>query len=508
MTREVRTVLHVMAKDAADVGRIRGALARAGMSPLMPVGKVIPVVGTRAEVASAADIGIAELEAVAQGRDARVVRPGTSLVGGPLARVRDRVGLVQLPSPTVLCHLADEPSATAPNATRGMSLKAVRRHLGLTKASPTGRGVRIAVVDSGLRCRFGRDTRPNIVLGPSLPRGSDTRADASRRAPPARFIRQPWDGIRRWSDLHPALRPGLSGTYRIRGALLDDDKAIGHDLDADEIGHGTAVVAHIHAIAPHAQITMVKAFDRRPLHNTPLLGLATALQLHPAPDIILCAWAPTVEGKVLTTYLDAAHQRGILVVCASGNGRMSDKTSVKPITDARILSVGGAWHRDGNLEASQLTSSFRPTQPPGRQVPDVVGLAGQVHGDDPKRQPDGVLTPTAPASLLDQRPDAEDDWLKRGPANGWHRATGSSIASAQAAGLAACVRSATGLAGAELRQAVIALAKDVPAGRSASGDAASPGPDHATGHGLVHLGKLDRLIQRLERANISSNGRP
>ncbi|TVQ16693.1 MAG: peptidase S8, partial [Leptolyngbya sp. DLM2.Bin15] len=150
------------------------------------------------------------------------------------------------------------------------------------------------------------------------------------------------------------------------------------DTYSDSIGHGTGIAANLLAIAPEADLTVVKA-DVAILGNlknvNSISALRTAINLRPA--IISCSWASDQRSprlspynRVLAATVAYAVRQGITVVFSAGNGHMGF-----PSQHPDVLAVGGVYRHlqgslKGTLEASNYASGFVSPVYPGRRVPD------------------------------------------------------------------------------------------------------------------------------------------
>ena len=143
---------------------------------------------------------------------------------------------------------------------------------------------------------------------------------------------------------------------------------------------------------------------------------------------------------------------------------------------------------DGSLQASNYASAFSSRIYPGREVPDVCGLVGM--------QPKAIyiMLPVQPGDNIDAGnagrvfPDGDQT-----PADdGWAAFSGTSAAAPQLAGVAALIKQVAPNITPPLLKAVLTYtARDVVTGVSNvvpdlnAGLPAGPGPDGATGAGLV-----------------------
>ena len=178
---------------------------------------------------------------------------------------------------------------------------------------------------------------------------------------------------------------------------------------------------------------------------------------------------------------------GITVVFSAGNGHISF-----PGMHPDVISAGGAFvDEDMQRQASDYASAFRSLIYPGRSVPDVAGLVGM--------QPDAdyIMLPLEPGCRIDREVSEHDGTA---PDDGWSVISGTSAAAPQLAGVCALLKQKDpDLSPAEIREVLKRTARDVTRGQANEASnpvrvdnqvrfepiEASPGPDGATGHGLV-----------------------
>jgi Subtilase family len=173
---------------------------------------------------------------------------------------------------------------------------------------------------------------------------------------------------------------------------------------------------------------------------------------------------------------------GIVVVFSAGNGHWGF-----PGQHPDVISAGGVFmHQDGTFEASNYASGFASNIYPGRTVPDVCGLVGML----PRAA--YIMLPLQSGDQIDvdlAGGGAHPNGDETAPNDGWAAISGTSAAAPQLAGVAALIRQACPrLSPAEIRDIMRSTARDVTTGTSnaaTGGNAAGPGIDLATGHGLV-----------------------
>ena len=309
------------------------------------------------------------------------------------------------------------------NVPEGISLgcNADRAH----RAGITGRGVTVAMVDSG-------------------------------------WYRHPFFTARGYRSKTAILAPGASNPL------------------ADESGHGTGESANVFAVAPDAQLAPVKMS----FVNT-IAAFNAAVGLN--PDIITCSWGSSIRqgplsaaNIVLADAIAAAVAAGITVVFSAGNGHWGF-----PGQHPDVISAGGVYLDENNtLRASDYASGFASEIYRGRNVPDLSGIVGMrpkaINIMLPLEPGCSIDAGNAGGSHPNGDETAADD--------GWAGFSGTSAAAPQLAGAAALLKQACGrLTPAEIRGILMATARDVTTGtcHPNQNNPATVGPDLATGHGLV-----------------------
>jgi Subtilase family len=250
------------------------------------------------------------------------------------------------------------------------------------------------------------------------------------------------------------------------------------DAGVDESGHGTGESANVFAVAPDVDFTMVKMDFANP---TGSFNAAVGL----SPHVISCSWGWHVVNPPLSAIQSAlaaavatAVSSGIVVVCSAGNGGFSF-----PGQHPDVIAAGGVFLApDGSIRATQYASGFASNVYPGRGVPDLSGLVG----DLPKAI--SIMLPIPPGCEIDTgnagltHPDGDetpDD-------DGWGGFSGTSAAAPQLAGAVALIRQAApALDPAGVRDVLRGSARDCTAGTNAQGTPAGAGYDLATGAGLL-----------------------
>jgi hypothetical protein len=265
--------------------------------------------------------------------------------------------------------------------------------------------------------------------------------------------------------------------YRSSPVVLGPGSANPND---DESGHGTGESANAFAAAPDIDFTMVKINFA---NSTGAFNAAVALN----PQIISCSWGSSVAGTTLSAANQAlaaaiatAVANGIVVIFSAGNGGWGF-----PGQHPDVISAGGVFlEADGSMRASNYTSGFASNAYPGRNVPDVSGLVG----DLPKAA--YIMLPLQAGDQIDTgnaggtHPNGDETASN----DGWAAFSGTSAAAPQLAGVAALIKEACPhLTPADIKDILMRTARDVTTGTNHPnfGNAAGPGYDLATGAGLV-----------------------
>ncbi len=248
----------------------------------------------------------------------------------------------------------------------------------------------------------------------------------------------------------------------------------------DENGHGTAESANIFAVAPDIDYTMLKINFA---NSTAGFNAAVALN----PQIVTNSWGSDLKfgplgaaDLALAAAIATAVANGIIVVFSAGNGQWGF-----PGQHPDVISAGGVFmNPDGSTRASDYASGFVSNIYPGRQSPDLCGLVG--------------MRPKAAYIMLPLPAGCTIDGLLAGGVHpngdetpntdGWSAISGTSAAAPQLAGVAALIKqTCPHLTPFEVRDIMMKTARDVTVGASHPNTpgVAGPGPDTATGRGLV-----------------------
>ena len=256
----------------------------------------------------------------------------------------------------------------------------------------------------------------------------------------------------------------------------------------DESGHGTGESANIFAVAPDIELLPVK------INFVNSIGaFNTAVGL--APHIITCSWGSSnlngplsAADQALAAAIATAVANKIIVVFSAGNGHFGF-----PGQHPDVISAGGVFMKpDESLIASDYASGFASIIYPGRKVPDLSGLVGM----KPKAayimlplEPNDSIDQGNAGGV---HPNG-DETTKT---DGWAAFSGTSAAAPQLAGAAALIKQVCpSLKPAQVRTILMKGARDVTVGTNNNGNTAGPGYDLATGAGLVDAHKSVMLAK-------------
>jgi hypothetical protein len=273
--------------------------------------------------------------------------------------------------------------------------------------------------------------------------------------------------------------------YRVAPVVLGPAAA---NALADESGHGTGESANIFAVAPDVELLPVKINF---VNSIGAFNVAVGL----GPDIITCSWGSSNQfgplsaaDQALAAAIAAAVAGGITVVFSAGNGHWGF-----PGQHPDVISAGGVYMKpDEALIASNYASGFMSNIYPNRAVPDLCGLVGllpkAIYIMLPLQPGDQIDTGNAGGAF----PNGDETTSK----DGWAAFSGTSAAAPQLAGAAALVKQACpALIPAKIRDILKKGARDVTSGTGALGQTAVVGPDLATGTGLVDANKSVMLAK-------------
>jgi len=269
----------------------------------------------------------------------------------------------------------------------------------------------------------------------------------------------------------------------------------------DAVGHGTGIAACALAVAPGVTFIPVKIYTN--------LTADFTRAVNQNPNIITNSWGSFHNQlqPTLRLAINNAVANGIVVLFACGNGTVfgNGGTVSWPASEPAVISIGGTFMgNDDSIQASSYASSGTEPNNPGRQCPDLCGLTGMA--------PMGIYIalPTQPNSQMDNYfsggtfPNGDQTTSS----DGWLVASGTSSASPMVAGVVALLmESDPSLVGnpAAVRVRLTTSCLDVAAGASASGQAAGPGSDLATGQGLVQAYRAVNLTDIWLRDNPNSD---
>jgi hypothetical protein len=276
--------------------------------------------------------------------------------------------------------------------------------------------------------------------------------------------------------------------YRVAPVVLGPATA---NPDHDESGHGTGESANIFAVAPDVELLPVKINF---VNSVAAFNAAVALN----PHIITCSWGSSklsgplsAADQTLAAAVATAWASGIVVIFSAGNGHWGF-----PAQHPDCIAAGGVFMKpDASFQASDYASGFMSNIYPGRRVPDVCGLVGMrpkaIYIMLPLEPGDSIDSTPWNAGGLQGGTFPQGD--ETGANDGWAAFSGTSAAAPQLAGLAALIKAACNrLTPSDVRDIMRKTARDVTAGNCSPSTGSHPavaGPDLATGDGLVDAHK-------------------
>ena len=274
-----------------------------------------------------------------------------------------------------------------------------------------------------------------------------------------------------------------------------------HPPDRDGNGHGTGESANLFAIAPDITFIGVKldnedntgpgasfleGFQEAISHDPQVISISLGFDLCPTDPATgertssqhLTRLPNSLKG--LEAEIQAAVARGIVVVLSAGNGHVSFPGMMR-----EVVSAGGVFvDAKGAMSASDYASAFLSRIYPGRRVPDFCGLVGLA-----ANSADYVMLPIPVNCEIDRDNAAHDRTTVR---DGWGVFSGTSAAAPQLAGVCALLlQKNPGLTPDDIKNVLRRTCRDVINGRANAASnvgvalAAGPGTDGATGAGLV-----------------------
>ena len=254
--------------------------------------------------------------------------------------------------------------------------------------------------------------------------------------------------------------------------------------EIDTSGHGTGESANVLVTAPDCIFFGVKHDDYS------AEALETSLAQN--PKVITNSWGWDVDRQSLDSLRNSnpnlynevvdieriikdAIASGVTIVFSAGNGHRAFPGSLPEVISAGGTSVSAT----GEFSASSYASSFVSGFYPNRSVPDFCGIVGE-SGNAPLKG--HIMLPVPNGCEL------EGDNMTLAQKNkGWGIFSGTSAAAPQIAGVVALMLSVNpNLNPSEIKGILSSTATDVQEGKTAHGETATIGKDLASGSGLVN----------------------
>lgn len=271
--------------------------------------------------------------------------------------------------------------------------------------------------------------------------------------------------------------------------------------DLDGNGHGTGESGNLLGIAPDVQFfgikldnetdpnlgaSLLEGFQEALAHDPQVISVSLGFDLCNRSNNVHLTSLPN-SLKPLEAEIQAAVASGTVVVFSAGNGHVAFPGMMR-----EVISAGGVFvHEDGRMLASDYASAFRSRIYPGRNVPDVCGLVGEA-----RNRASYIMLPVDVGCELDGRQDGT------GGEDGWAVFSGTSAAAPQLAGICALLlEKDPGLSPDDIKNVLRASGRDVALGNAnpasnenQGGMPAGIGADGATGAGLVDAFKAWQLV--------------
>lgn len=261
------------------------------------------------------------------------------------------------------------------------------------------------------------------------------------------------------------------------------------EVDEDGNGHGTGESANVLCMAPDVELIGVKVDHATdPSKGASILeGLQTAMAHSPQVITVslgyefrgltsLPNWAVGLEAEI-----KAIVASGVTVVFSAGNGHV-----MFPGMMRELISAGGVFVDPfGGMEASDYASAFRSKiyTTPIRKVPDFCGLVGRS-----SNSANYIVLPLSPHSQIDRGQAPVDGTVEN---DGYGAFSGTSAAAPQIAGACALLlQKNAGLSPSDIKNAFATTARKVRYGNA--NPSSNPGGPPlrgaaATGAGLVDV---------------------
>ena len=216
------------------------------------------------------------------------------------------------------------------------------------------------------------------------------------------------------------------------------------NVDTDTNGHGTGESANLLAIAPdvtffgikldndtnpNAGASILEGLQEARRHNPQIVSVSLGYDLCPTDNLgrrTSSVHLTTLPNslKALEAEIMSMVAAGIVVVFSAGNGHVAF-----PGMMSAVISAGGVYvDATGEMQASDYASSFASKIYPGRSVPDFCGLVGMRPGAS------YIMLPVPPKCDLDSKLSPGDGTTK---SDGWATFSGTSAAAPQIAGVCA-----------------------------------------------------------------------
>ena len=278
--------------------------------------------------------------------------------------------------------------------------------------------------------------------------------------------------------------------YNVRSVLAPGAT----EVDSDGNGHGTGESANVLAMAPDVELIGIKLdHGTDPTQGASILeGIQTAMSHSPQiitvslgydlrdrmtgqPLTSLPNWLAGLEAEIRSVVAS-----GVTVIFSAGNGHI-----MFPGMMREVISVGGVFVDSfGGMEASDYASAFRSRiyTSPVRNVPDFCGLVGRSSNNA-----NYIVLPLPPHCEID-RGQAPADGTREN--DGYGAFSGTSASAPQIAGASALLlQKNSGLSPADIKSALASACRPVRFGNA--NPASNPGNPPLRGRAATGSGLID-----------------
>jgi hypothetical protein len=170
----------------------------------------------------------------------------------------------------------------------------------------------------------------------------------------------------------------------------------------DDMYHGSEVSSALLSVAPNALIMPLKVFNPWGVTSSAALYAAFHYAVDHGAQVILCAWATRLQTQTMQMGVQYAHDHGVLVITAAGDGGYNLSQGVGSATYPAILSksfdniltVAGVDTSDALVQVSAEYSNFDP------QTVQIAAPGESIRVADPRGGTNHVTNTGVAAALV------------------------------------------------------------------------------------------------------------